>query len=375
MRRGRIFFYLALLLLLGLVAFVFIYQKFLSPTARTQPQVSAPTAVVDVVNVIVVTQNVPRGNAITRDVLSLVPIQRELFIQSMFTNIRDVEGKLAKFDLDAGIPLTANMLADSAEGLSGAGSLAALAIPRGMVAVAIPLNRLSNSYPLKAGDHVNLIVTMKFVDIDTEYQSILPNQVSEMIAPGTNPESNRAVVSSSILRDAYSVTSVIGRSEIISGFGFPVYSIPSESQRPRLVSQSLLQNAFILSIGNYMSFLAGKDEEKQKPTQEAEQPAQAEQAQGTPTPEPPKFDFLSLVVTPQDAITLNYLLMSGAELTLVLRNTEDDTRVQTQAVTLQYLLNQYNIPVPVRLPYSSQPRVDDVVPPSFLPAPVSGTGE
>ena len=199
MRRGRIFFYLALILLLGLVAVFVVYQQLLSPAARNQSQEVVPTAVIDVVNVIVVTQNVPRGTAITRDVLSLVPIQRELFIQGMFTNIRDVEGKLAKFDLDAGIPLTNNMLADSAEGLSGSGSLAALAIPRGMVAVAIPLNRLSNSYPLKAGDHVNLIVTMKFVDVDTEYQSILPNQVSEMIAPGVVGEGNSQRVSSLIL--------------------------------------------------------------------------------------------------------------------------------------------------------------------------------
>ena len=124
-----------------------------------------------------------------------------------------------------------------------------------------------------------------------------------------------------------------------------------------------------MSVGNFSSYLVGKDEEDEKPTEVAEQPEQPEQAQGTPTPEAPLPDFLSLVVTPQDAITLNYLLSSGAQLTLVLRNAGDDSRVQTQAVTLQYLLNQYNIPVPVRLPYSVEPRADEVVPPSFFPAP------
>ncbi len=76
--------------------------------------------------------------------------------------------------------------------------------------------------------------------------------------------------------------------------------------------------------------------------------------------------MITLIVTPQDAITLNYLLYYqrylAAHLTLALRSAEDDTRVQTEAVTMQYLLEQYNIPVPAKLPYGIEPRVDNVQP-------------
>ena len=129
MRRGRIFFYLALILLLGLVAVVVIWQRFLSPVSQPPVQVAQPTPVIDVVNVLVVTQHVPRGTVITRDVLSLIPIPRELFFEGMFTEISQVEGKLAKFDLDTKILLTSNMVVDSAELLSATGSDIALAIP------------------------------------------------------------------------------------------------------------------------------------------------------------------------------------------------------------------------------------------------------
>jgi Flp pilus assembly protein CpaB len=366
MRRGRIFFYLALILLLGLVAVVIIWQRFIAPSAQPQNQVTQPTAVIDVVNVLVVTQHVPRGTVVTRDVLSLVPIQRQLFIQGMFTDISQVEGKLAKFDLDAGIPLTKNMLVDSAESLSASGSISALSIPRGMVAVAIPISKLTNSYPPKPGDHLNVIVTLKFVDVDTDFQSILPNQTADVIAPGVAGETGQNYLTAQVASGGVYGASTVGKTEVIAGLGQTVYSVPSELQRPRQVSQNLLQNAVVLKVGNFSSLISGPDEQNQTTTEQGNQPAQGDQ---TPTPAPPSPNFISLIVTPQDAITLNYLLSSGAQLTFVLRNSEDDSRVQTEAVTLQYLLNQYNIPVPVKLPYSMQPRVDEVTLPSLNTAP------
>jgi pilus assembly protein CpaB len=67
---------------------------------------------------------------------------------------------------------------------------------------------------------------------------------------------------------------------------------------------------------------------------------------------------VTLIVSPQDAISLNYLIYSGAQLTLALRSAGDASRIETEAVTLQFLLDQYNIPVPVKLPYGLEPRID-----------------
>jgi hypothetical protein len=71
-------------------------------------------------------------------------------------------------------------------------------------------------------------------------------------------------------------------------------------------------------------------------------------------------------VTPQDAVVLANLIYNGSQITLTLRNPNDfDFRTTTDAATLQYLLSQYNIPVPAKLPYATQPRMDVLTPPSL----------
>jgi pilus assembly protein CpaB len=50
---------------------------------------------------------------------------------------------------------------------------------------------------------------------------------------------------------------------------------------------------------------------------------------------------------------------------MTLRNVLDDSRVATEAATLQFLLSQYNIPVPAKLPYTMQPRIDALNAPSL----------
>ncbi len=368
MRRGRVFIYLALIIILGLVALVVIWQRFLIPSSKGTTTEVQSTPVVTTVNIIVLTQKVPRGAALTADVMGMIPIQQELFIQGMYTNISDAEGKLAKFDLDSGIPLTSSMVVESAEQLSSTGSNAALTIPRGMVAVSIPIDRLSSvSYAPRPGDHVNVIVAMNFIDIDPDFQTSLPNRNIGIIAPGTGEGSISGQVggegaggsgSTSVSMQTSSIVAVsgggggtVGRVVTDPILSQTFYHVPAEpDQRPRLVSQNLLQDAVVLQVGNFSI----KDETEQV-SPEVEPTPQPGGAQPTPVPEPPAPDLITLIVTPQDAITLNYLIFSGAKLTLALRPAGDDTRVNTESVTLQFLLEQYNVSVPAKLPTGMQP--------------------
>lgn len=384
MRRGRIFIYLAFIIILGLVAFALIYQRFLSPSG-TQGVTEAPqpTQVVETVNVLVVTQRVSRGTAMDSTVLGTIPIQRELFIDGMFTSINEVEGSLAKFDLEAGIPLTRGMLVDSAEELSATGSVAALSIPRGMVAVSIPISRLSSvSYAPRPGDHVNVIVSVLFVDLDTDFQTLLPNRNTGVFTPGSGEgsvsgatggttgegeatsgsgSSSLSFTSENVV--AVSASGVVGKTFTDPVLGQTFYYVPSEArQRPRLASQNLLQDVVILHVGDFpLEDETPTVEEVVEPTEEP-QPSEQNVQDTTPEAGP---DVITLIVTPQDAISLNYLIYSGAELTLALRSAEDDSRVETEAVTLQYLMEQYNISVPARLPNGMEPPVTSLEPPTL----------
>jgi pilus assembly protein CpaB len=65
-------------------------------------------------------------------------------------------------------------------------------------------------------------------------------------------------------------------------------------------------------------------------------------------------------------VTLTYLIYSNAQINLTLRNPNDqDTTSQPDAAMLEYLLTQYNIPVPAKLPYSLNPRLETIQQPTL----------
>jgi Flp pilus assembly protein CpaB len=353
MRRGRIFFYLAFILILALVAVGVVYIRFIQPSTTPVAQVPTPTPI-EMVNVVVVTQQVPRGQVLDENVLATIQIPRSAFVEGYFTDLTEVVGKRARVSLVPNMLLTIGMVVDTSEQLSETGSTAALQIPRGMVAVSVPINRLSSvSYALRPGDHVNLIVSLLFVDLDADFQTILPNKNAVVIAP--QPGDLQTGQGQTLSASSQAAVGVQGRAEIDPLLEQTFYLVPSEGQRPRLVAQTLLQDAIVLGVGEFPL----KEEEtapQVQATPQPEEPApQQQEAAPQPTPTPlPKPEVITLIVTPQDAVTLNYLLNGPARISLALRPADDDTRVQTEAATLDFLLKQYNIPVPVKLPYGAE---------------------
>ena len=377
MRRGRLFFLVALLIILALVA-VFIISGGLPIGGPTEPSSAVEptlTPVPQTIEVVVITQKVTRGTEFNESVLGLVEIPKDLQIPGSYIEMAEVIGRRAKFDLDSGVILTANMTTESADQFSTTGSDWALLIPAGKVAVSIPISRLSSvAYGPQKGDHVNVIVSLLMVDIDPNYQTRLPNYTAAIIAPGPQgpPGESPTVLSAQVVSGGE--TSVQGRIEVDSNLStdeelFFYYSVPSEQQRPRMVSQALIQDAIVLQVGDFPL----PEEEEVQPTPTPEPGAETGGVvteEGTPvaaaTPEPPPPpDIITLIVSPQDAVTLNYLIYSGAQLSLALRPANDASLAQTEAVTLQYLLDVYGIPVPVKLPYGLEPRVDEIIAPEL----------
>jgi hypothetical protein len=161
---------------------------------------------------------------------------------------------------------------------------------------------------------------------------------------------------------------VQGRAELDTTLNSAIYVLPGEpQQRPRLVSHTLMQDAVVLWVGEFP--LEGGLNPAPTPTPV---PVEGEEQPAAP-PEPMKPSIITLIVTPQDAVTLNYLMLSKAYISLALRNMNDLDKYPTQAVTLQFLLDQYGIPNPAKLPYGMEPRVDEL-PVSPLP-PVDPTEE
>jgi len=108
-----------------------------------------------------------------------------------------------------------------------------------------------------------------------------------------------------------------------------------------------MQDATVLRYGEF-SYEDLAPEEPDPVEGEGEQP----QGEVPPQPEQKPPDIVTLIVTPQEAVALAHLLKSDVDITLVMRSSGDTDPIDTEAVTFQYLLETYNIPVPAKLPYS-----------------------
>lgn len=364
MRRGRIFFYLAAIVFLGLVAAFVVFQRMSQSGPAEDVAAPEPTPVINLVPVVVVTQPTPRGTVLNETILGLVDMPRDVVFEGMFTDMALVVGRQAKFDLDSGLPLTASMLVDTADQLSAAGSLAALQIPRGKLAVTIPIDAAENfiSYAPRPGDHVAVLATMQMVDIDSEFQTVLPNRVGVVTGPSSDPETGDNTITIQV--EGSESSGILGRTELDPILNELAYIVPSEAQRARLVSQIVLYDVEVLQVGNFQ--LIEEEEAEAKQAEQAEQAGEAEAEvavedpnaipaeEGAAAPvEPPQF--ITLVVNPQDAVALSYLRNAGAQLTLALRSSGDNSVFSTEAATMQFMLDVYNIPAPAKLPYAIEP--------------------
>ncbi len=345
---GRVIIYIALILILVLAVLAFMFKDRLASSIGQQPPANVPAATAEpMVTVVFTAQAIPRGAIISSDELVSRPFPKAEYDSAQgvyFDTVDQLVGKVAKVDLPAQIIVTKNLVVDN-------GSLNAQEIPAGMVAISIPLqNRLSSiSYAPQAGDHVNILAALTFVDLDTNSQTVLPDKVGQVTAPsagGPSPVPEPPDLTAKVTTDG---TNTQGTAVLDPSLQQPLYTYPSETQRPRLVSQTLVQDAIVLGVGNFL--LPSQVAAAAAPT-----PTPGPNGQTAPTITYP--DTITLIVAPQDAVTLNYLIYAGAELTLVLRGSGDTQNVQTEAVTLQYLMSQYNIPDPSKLAYGTDPRTD-----------------
>jgi Flp pilus assembly protein CpaB len=359
MKRGRVFIYLALIIIIAVGAGgYYLYQR--SKPGATTP-LTTPTPQSTTVEIVTAGQNIPPGTPITEAMLSTIQIPQSALVQGLFTNKADVVNVYAKYLIAQGVPITDAMVSITPGNVNLPGSSWAPFIPQGLTAVAIPITRLSSvGYGIRDGDYVNVIVTMLIVDVDPTNQSILPNYTS--VVTGTDIINN--TLTAGIITQE--LPSRVGTTIMDETLGQPIYLVPSENQRPRLVTQMIMQNVQVLHMGTFL--LPGETDNSQLTMSTSGQVATATPApSGEQTPVTiTRPDIVTLMVSPDDANTLVYLIYSGAKITLTLRNPNSTgPDVQTDAAMLEYLLTQYNIPVPAKLPYAVQPRLDALLDPTL----------
>jgi pilus assembly protein CpaB len=316
-----------LIVIIGLVVGVVVINQILQNRQATESVY---------VDVYFAQQPIAQGAPITEASLGTMRIPQENVVAVMFTTAEKQalleSDKVAKYPIEQGTPITEALLADPNAVVAVAGPDWATLIPQGMTSLALPTNRLAlSAYAVRDGAHININACFLFIDVDPAFQTVLPNLTGTLTGTGFIPE-ELPVLSLS----GSSSNTPHGRLELDPSVQQPYYLLPSEEQRPREVCQMILQDVVVMRLGDFPGIVATPTDEN-----------------GDPQNSPP--DTITLIVTPQDSLTLTYLMYTDARISFTLRNPTDQARQSTEASTLQFLLSQYNIPVPAKLPYAMHP--------------------
>jgi pilus assembly protein CpaB len=291
MRRGRILILLGLILAIGTAAAVYIVIQ----TMQTEPE---PPAQVDVVVAV-------------QPIAEQEPVEGRIEVRSMpqtavpegaLTSLEGTSGMLAAGPIPQGAIIHPDLLISPVEAMME-GELGKLVEP-GSVAVAFPIDELSSvSYGIQPGDHVDVLMTFFFIDLDQETQVKEP--LCAPLCPAPEGQQEAALT----------------------------------GQLPRLATQLTLQDIEILGVGRWI-----KEE-----TPPEEQDNQARGGEPVPVELP---EYVTLMVTPQDALVLKLAREYGASIDLAVRAQDDAQQFVTQQVTLDYILARFGVALPVKQPYS-----------------------
>jgi Flp pilus assembly protein CpaB len=277
--------------------------------------------------VVVIVQPVRRGQRIPHDAVDIRRWEVTKLPSDPVYAVEDVIGGYAAVDLDPHRPLRAKEV----KRVVLEGSNVSLAIPPGKVGYSVPVRLVAAvAGALKPGDRVDVLISWKVVDVDQDLQIKLP-------------------------------VLLVGEEDCLAGCQ------PTGEQLPGLVSQYTVQNALVLGVdiwddeqSDLPVVQPGEDieEEPAIPVVEGEEEAAPEEAAPPVEQAVSPYSLVSVVtlaVDPQSALVLKWSLESNSSIDLALRSAVDlEEFAQPEAVTLEYMVNRYQISLPPKLPHAPE---------------------
>jgi Flp pilus assembly protein CpaB len=288
------------------------------------------------VEVVISMQTVPRGWQMTPSELAVEMRLASEVGTNIITDINEAIGLYARIDIFQGQTLTRDMLVGDPRTIGREDYGPSSLIPPGFEAMAIPMDRLSSvAYGLDAGDTIDIMFSLRFAQLDEQFQTLLPNSAAFIL---TDEEGVRTVV----VIDPY------GRFEVLDN-GDTALFVPSSPPQPIPVS-FIIQNAKVIQVGQW--------EPPQLPAQPTTTP---DPSQITPTPEglevtvtptPRVQDVLVIALPPQQLLLLKYAIEHNADVDFALRGVNDGQLYQVNNVNLAYLLERFGLAIPPDFNYT-----------------------
>jgi Flp pilus assembly protein CpaB len=280
-RGGLILLVLGVVIAVGVASFVF-----------QQAQKAAETARLESVEVLVAAQDIPERTMVAAPFLTTKRMLPTSLPPSALARPTDAVGKMTTGPILAGEFILPGKLAE-ADGRAGL----TYAIPKGKVVITMPASDILTTGAVRAGDHVDLLVTIKPPEDNKQAPQLGPP------APSGTPAPAPAQAQAS-----------------------PTPAVDVEIG----TTQTTMQNLKVLAIGAVLPAKATEDE-KTKGATAAQAPVTTPQT------------LITFAVERQDALTLKALKddPERIKLELVLRGAGDDEVAKTDPVTLVTIVDRY----------------------------------
>ena len=391
----------------------------------SEPGMPAPTAtpILHLVEVVVAKADIPVGEEIRLDLLE-VELRPEtnvaLMGQYTISDKREIEGQFARINISEGQEILKPMIAYRPEEVASFGSDVALYLNQGTVAVAFPINKFSGAaYALRPGDLVDALMTMRFIEVDQEFRTALPNLVSRVFEP------DLLAGRTFLFQDPTDPSSIVGRlehitlinqtPEIVPANPFAIPADDGAIDVPRAISrratQLTVQQAEVIWVGTWrgpldeqgeedivaavgeestnfdIGFSSGEDSGSSGEASgsseggEGGESGSADASSGgesasvvadsEATPLPVRFestpDVVILSMFPQDALMLKWAMDRGIDIDLVLRAQGDLSVFTTVSVSLPQIVDHSGWILTEGSTLDLSPHPEDVLPPSLKP--------
>ncbi|GJM40136.1 MAG: hypothetical protein DHS20C20_04180 [Ardenticatenaceae bacterium] len=335
-----------------------------SENGADEPLLPPPTATPGLENVVVARVNIPVGTMITDELLEVQRWPRtNIALQGgyTYTDTTQLVGRITKVDISRGQSFLSPMVALNPTDIASFGSDLALYVPFGEVAIAFPVDRFNGAaLAMRPGDFVDVMMTMRVVDIDPQFGTILPNNVARIInsallngQPFLFPEVKDGRLE--FVPEINQVAAIYPSEIFLDGQDFtPGLPIPKR------VTQLTIQQAEVLYVGTWQD--PRVLEQEQIAARAAAQPGEDGSVPPTPTPIPSRLegtpDVVILSMPSQDALALNWAMIRGVDLNLALRSPGDQTVFVTTSVSLPQIIDQGGLAIPDQSNFDLHPSME-----------------
>lgn len=319
------------------------------------------------VEVVVSNNTIPRGFQLTEAELEYEMRLVDQISPNMITDMDDAIGKFTRKGIFQGETITIDALVDDLRSVGQSDYGPSSLIPQGFVAMSVPYTRTSGvGGGIAAGDSVDILISFLLSPVDEEFQTKLHNNAILYINEEVETENEDGSITVTTRRVPFLI-SPQGRYEELPTGDLANVAPSEESARGQHVA-FVIQNARVIEVGQWIPPVPPllptptlSPEQEEEFAETGQDPNAAEVSlselaslvndQIANLKDPLQADSILIALPPQQQVFLKYAVETNSSIDFALRGSADGQLYAIDNVSLDYVLERFNIEIPPNFTY------------------------